>query len=192
MEEEQYDQIEDQIAPVKRLTKAQQKRLERNGVVDRRSITSKANMAKAREKVQTYMKTAKTVLKSDDLSEDGDEVIDVVLKKKVKEPEVVEQVPLKELIKIRNNKKKVQYEDEDEEDDYAPPKRGARKAPVQRATDLDFIRTLIEENNQLKQKHKEITEKPTPPPQPPKQEEQPAPVDDVALLRKRFISSVKF
>ncbi len=57
-------------------------KLKKNGEPDQRSIKSSANMSKARSRVKEFLKAGKQIVQQSDSEDSGDEIIDLVVRKK--------------------------------------------------------------------------------------------------------------
>ena len=81
-------------------------RTKKNGEPDMRSVKSALNVSKARSKVKAFVKMGKQIIKKSDSEDSGDEIIDLVIRKKdepmqmsQEEPSVIRRKPLKEVLK---------------------------------------------------------------------------------------------
>ena len=74
-------------------------RTKKNGEPDLRSSSSAVNVSKARSKVKAFLKAGKQIIDNSDTEESGDEIIDLVIRKKdaklEPEPDVIRRTPLK-------------------------------------------------------------------------------------------------
>ena len=75
-------------------------RTKKNGDPDLRSSSSAVNVSKARSKVKAFLKAGKQIIDNSDGS--GDEIIDLVIRKKdpkiEPEPDVIRRTPLKNVL----------------------------------------------------------------------------------------------
>ena len=78
-------------------------RTKKNGEPDLRSSSSAVNVSKARSKVKAFLKAGKQIIDNSDSEESGDEIIDLVIRKKdaklEPEPDVIRRTPLKNVLK---------------------------------------------------------------------------------------------
>ena len=101
-------------------------RTKKNGEPDLRSSSSAVNVSKARSKVKAFLKAGKQIIDNSDSEESGDEIIDLVIRKKdaklEPEPDVIRRTPLKNVLK--GKKKRFDQPDSsgsDEDDEPEPP-----------------------------------------------------------------------
>jgi len=101
-------------------------RTKKNGEPDLRSSSSAVNVSKARSKVKAFLKAGKQIIDNSDTEESGDEIIDLVIRKKdaklEPEPDVIRRTPLKNVLK--GKKKRFDQPDSsgsDEDVDPEPP-----------------------------------------------------------------------
>jgi hypothetical protein len=97
-------------------------RTKKNEQPDKRSTSSAANVSKARSKVKAFIKAEKQIIDNSDSEESGDDIIDLVIRKKdenIDDSDVIRRTPLKTVLKA----KKKRFEqpdssgsDEDDED----------------------------------------------------------------------------
>ena len=111
-------------------------RTKKNGEPDLRSKSSAANVSKARSKVKAFLQAGKQIIDNSESEESGDEIIDLVIRKKdAAESDVIRRTPLKKVLKA----KKKRFEqpdssgsDEDDEKQEPPqPKISKSKAKIQ-------------------------------------------------------------
>ena len=111
-------------------------RTKKNGEPDLRSKSSAANVSKARSKVKAFLQAGKQIIDNSESEESGDEIIDLVIRKKdAAESDVIRRTPLKRVLKA----KKKRFEqpdssgsDEDDEKQEPPqPKLSKSKAKIQ-------------------------------------------------------------
>ena len=102
-------------------------RTKKNGDPDLRSSSSAVNVSKARSKVKAFLKAGKQIIDNSDSEGSGDEIIDLVIRKKdaklEPEPDVIRRTPLKNVLK--GKKKRFDQPDSsgsDEDDEPEPPK----------------------------------------------------------------------
>ena len=112
-------------------------RTKKNGEPDLRSSSSAVNVSKARSKVKAFLKAGKQIIDNSDSEESGDEIIDLVIRKKdaklEPEPDVIRRTPLKNVLK--GKKKRFDQpdssgSDEDEEPEPPTPKISKTKAKL--------------------------------------------------------------
>ena len=112
-------------------------RTKKNGDPDLRSSSSAVNVSKARSKVKAFLKAGKQIIDNSDSEESGDEIIDLVIRKKdaklEPEPDVIRRTPLKNVLK--GKKKRFDQpdssgSDEDEEPEPPTPKISKTKAKL--------------------------------------------------------------
>ena len=112
-------------------------RMKKNGEPDLRSSSSAVNVSKARSKVKAFLKAGKQIIDNSDSEESGDEIIDLVIRKKdaklEQEPDVIRRTPLKNVLK--GKKKRFDQpdssgSDEDEEPEPPTPKISKTKAKL--------------------------------------------------------------
>ena len=101
-------------------------RTKKNGDPDLRSSSSAVNVSKARSKVKAFLKAGKQIIDNSDSDGSGDEIIDLVIRKKdaklEPEPDVIRRTPLKNVLK--GKKKRFDQPDSsgsDEDDEPEPP-----------------------------------------------------------------------
>ena len=101
-------------------------RTKKNGDPDLRSSSSAVNVSKARSKVKAFLKAGKQIIDNSDSEGSGDEIIDLVIRKKdakiEPEPDVIRRTPLKNVLK--GKKKRFDQPDSsgsDEDDEPEPP-----------------------------------------------------------------------
>ena len=101
-------------------------RTKKNGEPDLRSSSSAVNVSKARSKVKAFLKAGKQIIDNSDSEGSGDEIIDLVIRKKdakiEPEPDVIRRTPLKNVLK--GKKKRFDQPDSsgsDEDDEPEPP-----------------------------------------------------------------------
>jgi predicted RNase H-like nuclease (RuvC/YqgF family) len=111
-------------------------RTKKNGEPDLRSKSSAANVSKARSKVKAFLQAGKQIIDNSESEESGDEIIDLVIRKKdAAESDVIRRTPLKKVLKA----KKKRFEqpdssgsDEDDAKQEPPqPKISKSKAKIQ-------------------------------------------------------------
>ena len=114
-------------------------RTKKNGEPDLRSKSSAVNVSKARSKVKAFLQAGKQIIDNSESEESGDEIIDLVIRKKdakIEESDVIRRTPLKKVLKAK--KKRFEQPDSsgsDEDDDNAkqeppPPKISKSKAKI--------------------------------------------------------------
>ena len=124
-------------------------RTKKNGEPDLRSKSSAVNVSKARSKVKAFLQAGKQIMANSDSEESGDEIIDLLIRKKdakIEESDVIRRTPLKKVLKAK--KKRFEQPDSsgsDEDDENAKqeppqPKISKSKAKIQ----------------DMKKKHKEL------------------------------------
>ncbi len=59
-------------------------RTKKNGQPDKRSTSSADNVSKARSKVKDFLKACKQIIDNSDSEESGDDIIDLVIRKRMK------------------------------------------------------------------------------------------------------------
>jgi hypothetical protein len=98
-------------------------RTKKNGEPDLRSSSSAVNVSKARSKVKACLKAGKQIIDNSDSEESGDEIIDLVIRKKdaklEPEPDVIRRTPLKNVLK--GKKKRFDQPDSSGSDEDAEP-----------------------------------------------------------------------
>ena len=114
-------------------------RTKKNGEPDLRSKSSAANVSKARSKVKAFLQAGKQIIDNSESEESGDEIIDLVIRKKdekVDDSDVIRRTPLKKVLKAK--KKRFEQPDSsgsDEDDEEATiitqPKISKSKAKIQ-------------------------------------------------------------
>ena len=114
-------------------------RTKKNGEPDLRSKSSAVNVSKARSKVKAFLKAGKQIIDNSESEESGDEIIDLVIRKKdakIEESDVIRRTPLKQVLKAK--KKRFEQPDSsgsDEDDEEATiitqPKISKSKAKIQ-------------------------------------------------------------
>ena len=114
-------------------------RTKKNGEPDLRSKSSAANVSKARSKVKAFLQAGKQIIDNSESEESGDEIIDLVIRKKdakIEESDVIRRTPLKQVLKAK--KKRFEQPDSsgsDEDDEEATiitqPKISKSKAKIQ-------------------------------------------------------------
>ena len=60
------------------------RRTKKNGQPDKRSTSSAANVSKARSQVKAFFKAGTHIIDNSDSEESGDDIIDLVIRKKIK------------------------------------------------------------------------------------------------------------
>ena len=114
-------------------------RTKKNGEPDLRSKSSAVNVSKARSKVKAFLQAGKQIIDNSESEESGDEIIDLVIRKKdakIEESDVIRRTPLKHVLKAK--KKRFEQPDSsgsDEDDDHSkqeppPPKISKSKAKI--------------------------------------------------------------
>ena len=114
-------------------------RTKKNGEPDLRSKSSAVNVSKARSKVKAFLQAGKHIIDNSESEESGDEIIDLVIRKKdakIEESDVIRRTPLKKVLKAK--KKRFEQPDSsgsDEDDENAkqeppPPKISKSKAKI--------------------------------------------------------------
>ena len=114
-------------------------RTKKNGEPDLRSKSSAVNVSKARSKVKAFLQAGKQIIDNSESEESGDEIIDLVIRKKdakIEESDVIRRTPLKKVLKAK--KKRFEQPDSsgsDEDDENAkqeppPPKISKSKAKI--------------------------------------------------------------
>ena len=77
-------------------------RTKKNGEPDLRSKSSAVNVSKARSKVKAFLQAGKQIMDNSDSEESGDEIIDLVIRKKdAAESDVIRRTPLKKVLKAK-------------------------------------------------------------------------------------------
>ena len=113
-------------------------RTKKNGEPDLRSKSSAVNVSKARSKVKAFLQAGKQIIDNSESEESGDEIIDLVIRKKdAEESDVIRRTPLKRVLKAK--KKRFEQPDSsgsDEDDENAKqeppqPKLSKSKAKIQ-------------------------------------------------------------
>ena len=113
-------------------------RTKKNGEPDLRSKSSAVNVSKARSKVKAFLQAGKQIMDNSESEESGDEIIDLVIRKKdAEESDVIRRTPLKKVLKAK--KKRFEQPDSsgsDEDDENAKqeppqPKISKSKAKIQ-------------------------------------------------------------
>ena len=115
-------------------------RTKKNGEPDLRSKSSAANVSKARSKVKAFLQAGKQIIDNSDSEESGDEIIDLVIRKKdakIEDSDLIRRTPLKTVLKAK--KKRFEQPDSsgsDEDDENAiqeppQPKISKSKAKIQ-------------------------------------------------------------
>ena len=115
-------------------------RTKKNGEPDLRSKSSAVNVSKARSKVKAFLQAGKQIMDNSDSEESGDEIIDLVIRKKdakIEESDEIRPTPLKKVLKAK--KKRFEQPDSsgsDEDDENAKqeppqPKISKSKAKIQ-------------------------------------------------------------
>ena len=113
-------------------------RTKKNGEPDLRSKSSAANVSKARSKVKAFLQAGKQIIDNSESEESGDEIIDLVIRKKdAADSDVIRRTPLKKVLKAK--KKRFEQPDSsgsDEDDENAKqeapqPKISKSKAKIQ-------------------------------------------------------------
>ena len=101
-------------------------RTKKNGEPDLRSSSSAVNVSKARSKVKAFLKAGKQIIDNSDTEGSGDEIIDLVNRKKdaklEPEPDIIRRTPLKNV--LRGKKKRFDQPDlsgSDEDEEPEPP-----------------------------------------------------------------------
>ena len=98
-------------------------RTKKNGEPDLRSSSSAVKVSKARFKVKAFLKAGKQIIDNSDSEESGDEIIDLVIRKKdaklEPEPDVIRRTPLKNVLK--GKKKRFDQPDSSGSDEDAEP-----------------------------------------------------------------------
>ena len=99
------------------------RRTKKNGEPDLKSSSSAVNVSKARSKVKAFLKAGKQIIDNSDSEESGDEIIDLVIRKKdaklEPEPDVIRRTPLKNVLK--GKKKRFDQPDSSGSDEDAEP-----------------------------------------------------------------------
>jgi hypothetical protein len=142
-------------------------RTSKNGQPDKRSTSSAANFSKARAKVKAFLKAGKQIIDNSDSEKSGDDIIDLVTRKKdekIDDSDVMRRIPLKQVLKAK--KKRFEQPDssgsdeDDEEVKIIPqPKISKSKAKMQ---DMEKIHKELEEQFEtMKRGIIEITNKNT-------------------------------
>ena len=110
-------------------------RTKKNGEPDLRSSSSAVNVSKARSKVKAFLKAGKQIIDNSDSEGSGDEIIDLVIRKKdakiEPEPDVIRRTPLKNVLK--GKKKRFDQPDSsgsDEDEEPPTPKISKSKAKL--------------------------------------------------------------
>ena len=114
-------------------------RTKKNGEPDLRSKSSAVNVSKARSKVKAFLKAGKQIIDNSESEESGDEIIDLVIRKKdekVDDSDVIRRTPLKKVLKAK--KKRFEQpdssgsgEDDEEATIITQPKISKSKAKIQ-------------------------------------------------------------
>ncbi len=82
-------------------------RTKKNGQPDKRSTSSAANVRKARPKVKAFLKAGKQIIDNSDSEEKGDDIIDLVIRKKdekIDDSDVIRRTPLKKGFKAKKKR----------------------------------------------------------------------------------------
>ena len=131
-------------------TEIKKGRTKKNGQPDKRSTSSAANVSKARSKVKAFLKAGKQIIDNSDSEESGDDIIDLVIRKKdekIDDSDVIRRTPLKKVLKAKNKRFEQPdssgSDEDDEESEIIPqPKISKSKAKMQ----------------DMEKKHKELEE----------------------------------
>ena len=117
---------------------AKKTRTKKNGEPDLRSKSSAVNVSKARSKVKVFLKAGKQIIENSDSEESGDNIVDLVIRKKdsiIEESDIIRRTPLKNVLKAK--KKRFEQpdssgsdEDEEEKKPIAQPKLSKSKAKL--------------------------------------------------------------
>ena len=124
-------------------------RTKKNGEPDLRSKSSAVNVSKARSKVKAFLQAGKQIIDNSESEESGDEIIDLVIRKKdakIEESDVIRRTPLKKVLKAK--KKRFEQPDSsgsDEDDENAKQEPPLPKISKSKAKILD-----------MEKKHKEL------------------------------------
>ena len=136
--------------------KAQSKvgKLKKNGDPDLRSLKSAMNVSKARTKVKAFIKAGQQIISPDSDEDSGDEIIDLVIRKKNDKPDmnmdqeednIIRRKPLKEVLKKTKKKKtkrvqpiETDDEEDEEEEEEIKPKIRTKKEPKEDKTQLEL------------------------------------------------------
>ena len=81
-----------------------QGRTKKNGEPDLRSKSSAVNVSKARSKVKAFLQAGKQIIDNLDAEESGDDIIDLVIRKKdakIEDSDVIRRTPLKQVLKAK-------------------------------------------------------------------------------------------
>ncbi len=115
-----------------------QGRTKKNGQPDLRSKSSAANVSKARSKVKAFLQAGKQITDNSDSEESGDDLKDLVIRKKdakIEESAIIRRTPLKQVLKAKKNRFEQPDSSRSDEDDenakQAPPKLSKSKAKIQ-------------------------------------------------------------
>jgi len=136
-------------------------RMKKNGDPDLRSSSSAVNVSKARSKVKAFLKAGKQIIDNSDTEGSGDEIIDLVIRKKdaklEPEPDVIRRTPLKNV--LRGKKKRFDQpdssgSDEDEEPEPPTPRISKTKAKLK-----DMEKKHKDLEDQFETMKREINEK---------------------------------
>ena len=82
-------------------------RTKKNGEPDLRSKSSAVNVSKARSKVKAFLKAGKQIIENSDSEESGDDIIDLVIRKKdsvIEESDTIRRTPLKNVLKAKKKR----------------------------------------------------------------------------------------
>ena len=114
-------------------------RTKKNGEPDLRSKSSAVNVSKARSKVKAFLQAGKQIIDNSESEESGDEIIDLVIRKKdakIEESDVIRRTPLKKVLKAKKKRFEQPDSSGSEEDDEnakqepPPPKISKSKAKI--------------------------------------------------------------
>ncbi len=115
-------------------------RTKKNGEPDLRSKSSAVIVSKARSKVKAFLQAGKQLIDNSESEESGDEIIDLVIRKKdakIEESDVIRRTPLKKLLKAKKERFEQpdssgsDEDDENAEQEPPQPKISKSKAKIQ-------------------------------------------------------------
>ena len=136
-------------------------RTKKNGEPDLRSSSSAVNVSKARSKVKAFLKAGKQIIDNSDSEESGDEIIDLVIRKKdaklEPEPDVIRRTPLKNVLK--GKKKRFDQPDSSGSDEDAEPEPPTPKISKTKAKLKDMEKKHKDLEDQFETMKRDINER---------------------------------
>jgi hypothetical protein len=136
-------------------------RTKKNGEPDLRSSSSAVNVSKARSKVKAFLKAGKQIIDNSDTEESGDEIIDLVIRKKdaklEPEPDVIRRTPLKNVLK--GKKKRFDQPDSSGSDEDAEPEPPTHRISKTKAKLKDMEKKHKDLEDQFEIMKRDINEK---------------------------------